>query len=249
MGKPNLTEAVKKQAKDAGFVIVGITTPTSLRGLPHGWVHTVQNLQTPEEVLPAVKSVVLLGYHAWDKSVNLAVDSSYLPNREQQQPNVPLERYQLYYEILKNKAWSLVHYLTKKGYESRLSLTIPLKTSAVRCGLGSQGKNTLLVNPTYGPRIRLIAVLSSAILEVDTPFTDDLCGVCEKCVNACPTKALAPYQIQITRCMTYAAEQPYAKDVPDDVRKLAKKLVLRPTANSYIECTTCIDVCPIGKPA
>jgi epoxyqueuosine reductase len=243
-----LTDEVKRQAKEAGFVMVGIATPAALRGLPHGWVHTVQDLRTPEEVLPTVKSVVLLGYYAWDKSVNIAVDSSYLPKREQQTPNVPLERYQMYYEILKNKAWSIVLYLTKKGYESQLSLSIPLKTSAVRCGLGCQGKNTLLVTPTYGPRIRLIAVLTSADLEVDEPFTDDLCGDCEKCVTACPTQALEPYQITITQCLTYAAEQPQAKDVPENVRKLETKLVKRPTSNSYIECTTCIDVCPIGKP-
>ncbi len=243
-----LTEDIKKQALDAGFVLVGIATPAMLRGLPHGWVHTVQNLRTPEEVLPTVKSVVLLAYYAWDKSVNIAVDSSYLPNREQQTPNVPEERYQLYYEILKNKAWSIVDYLTKQGYEACLSLSIPLKTSAIRGGLGSQGKNTLLVTPTYGPRIRLIAVLTTAELEVDEPFTDDLCGKCEKCITACPTKALEPYQITITRCLTYAAEQPNAQDVPEDVRKLDKKLVRRPTPNSYLECSTCIDVCPIGKP-
>ena len=242
-----LTSDLKTLATDVGFVTMGSATPEMLRGLPHGWVHTVQNLLTPEEVLPAVKSVLLLGYYAWDKSLNIAVDSTYLPNRESQTPEVPLERYQLYYEILKNKAWALVDYLTKKGCEARLSLSIPLKTSAVRCGLGSQGKNTLLITPKYGPRIRLIAVLTNAELDTDEPFTDDLCGDCEKCVKACPTKALEPYQITITRCLTYAAEQPHAKDVPGEVRQIEKKLTRRPTPNSYIECTICIDACPIGR--
>jgi hypothetical protein len=59
---------------------------------------------------------------------------------------------------------------------------------------------------------------------------------------------LEPYQIKITRCLTYAAEQPQAHDVPDDVRKIEKKLIRRPTANSYEECTICIAACPIGKP-
>jgi len=243
-----LTSDLKKLATDTGFVTMGIATPEMLRGLPHGWVHTVQNLLTPEEVLPTVKSVLLLGYYAWDKSLNIAVDSTYLPNREKQTPEVPLERYQLYYEILKNKAWALADYLTKQGYEARFSLSIPLKTSAVRCGLGSQGKNTLLITPDYGPRIRLIAILTNAQLDTNAPFTDDLCGDCEKCVKACPTKALEPYQITITRCLTYAAEQPHAQDVPDEVRQIEKKLTRRPTPNSYIECTICIDTCPIGKP-
>jgi epoxyqueuosine reductase len=244
----SLTADLKKLAMDAGFVTMGIATPEMLRGLPQGWVHTVQNLLTPEEVLPTVKSVMLLGYYAWDRSFNIAVDSTYLPNRERQTPDIPLERYQLYYELLKNKAWALVDYLTKQGYNARISLSLPLKTSAVRCGLGSQGKNTLLITPEYGPRIRLIAVLANVKLDKDEPFTDDLCGDCEKCVKACPTKALEPYQITITRCLTYAAEQPHAQDVSDEVRQIEKKLTRRPTPNSYIECSICIDACPIGRP-
>jgi len=243
-----LTDELKKQAMDAGFVTVGITTSEKLHDLPYGWVHTVQNLRKPEEVLPTVKTAVLLGYYAWDKSVNMAVDSTYLRDRDKQTPEVPLERYQLYYEILKNKAWTIVDYLTKQGHEARLTLSIPLKTAAVRCGLGSQGKNTLLINPTYGPRIRLIAIVTDAELNPDAPFSDDLCGDCEKCLKACPTKALEPYKIQITRCLTYAAEQPHAQDVPEDVRNLEKKLTRRPTPNSYIECTICIDACPLGRP-
>ena len=243
-----LTEDLKKQAMEAGFVSVGISTPNMLRGLPHGWVSTVCNLRSPEEELSTVKSVMLMSYYAWDKSFNLVVDSTYLRGRDMYAPKVPLESYQLYYEILKNKAWMIVDHLTKKGYESRLSLAIPLKTAAVRCGLGCQGKNTLLITPNHGPRIRLISVLTTAELDVDEPCKDDLCGECEKCIIACPTKALEPYKIKINRCLTYAAEKPHAQDVPDDVRKIEKRLIQRPTSNSYIECTTCIEVCPIGKP-
>ncbi len=243
-----LTEDLKKLAMDAGFVSVGIATPNMLRGLPHGWVSTVCDLRTAEEELSTVNSVMLMTYYAWDKSFNLAVDSIYLPSRDTHTPKVPLEHYQLYYEVLKNKAWTIVDHLTKQGYESRFSLAIPLKTAAVRCGLGCQGKNTLLITPHHGPRIRLISVLTTAKLDVNEAFKDDLCGECEKCINACPTQALEPYQIKINRCLTYAAETPHAQDVPDDVRKKEKKLVPRPTSNSYIECSTCIDVCPIGKP-
>jgi epoxyqueuosine reductase QueG len=243
-----LTKALKNQAVDAGFVSVGISTPDRLHGIPHGWVSTVINLRSPEEELSTVKSVILMSYYAWDKSFNLAVDSTYLQGRDTYTPKVPSERYQLYYEVLKNKAWRIVDYLTKKGYDSRFSLAIPLKTTAVRCGLGCQGKNTLLITPNYGPRIRLISVLTTAELDIDEPYKTDLCGECEKCIKACPTKALEPYKIKINRCLTYAAENLHSQDVPDDVRKMEKRLVQRPTPNSYVECSTCIDVCPIGKP-
>ena len=218
-----------------------------LRDLPHGWIGNVINLRSPEEELENANSVILLGYYTWDRSFNLAVDSTYLRQRKDYAPKVPLERYQLYYEVLKNKAGTIVDYIRKKGYEARLSLTIPLKTSAVKCGLGNQGKNTLLITPNYGPRIRLIAILTTAELNIDQPFKDNLCGDCEKCIIACPTKALEPYKIKINRCLTYAAEQPKAKDVPDEVRKIEQKLTMRPTTNSYVECTICLEACPIGR--
>lgn len=243
-----LTHNLKQKAVEAGFVSTGVASPDMLSGLPHGWVDTICNLRSPEEELPGVKSVILMSIYAWDKSFNLQVDSSYFPCREKQMPKVPQENYQLYYEILRNKAWKIVDHLRTQGFESRLSLSIPLKTAAVRCGLGCQGKSTLLVTPTHGPRVRLISVLTTAELDVDEPYKEDLCGDCERCVAACPTKALEPYNIKINRCMTYAAEKPGASDVPEGVRKLEKSLIQRPTPHSYMECTTCIEACPIGKP-
>jgi len=100
----NLTKEIKKQAIKAGFACVGITSPEMLRGLPHGWIGNVINLRSPEEELEKVNSVILLGYFAWDKSFNLAVDSTYLKHRNDCTPKVPLERYQLYYEVLKKQS-------------------------------------------------------------------------------------------------------------------------------------------------
>lgn len=129
------------------------------------------------------------------------------------------------------------------------SFDIPLKAAAVKCGLGYQGKSTLLVTPHHGPRVGLISVLTTAELDIDEPYKEDFYGNCEKCILACPTKALEPYGLKMNRCMTYSAESPNSSDVVEDVRELERKLVAKPTQNSYIECTTCIDVCPIGKPS
>jgi epoxyqueuosine reductase len=241
--KVGLTEDLRKKALEIGFVYVGITRPDVLHGLPHGKVWNLYELHSPEEILPNVKSVILLGYYVWDRAFNIQVDSLASPSKESGRP----ENYQLYYEVLKNKAWTIVDYLNKKGFESKWTLSIPLKTSAVKCGLGCQGKNTLLITPEYGPRVRLIAVLTTAELDVDEPFKEDFCRDCQKCVDACPTKALKPYNIAINRCMTYSAENAAAKDVSEDVKALEKKLVPRPSAHSYIECTICMDACPIGK--
>jgi len=243
------TEDLKKKAIEVGFATVGVSNPDMLSGLPHGKVWNVYTLSNPEEELPNVKSVILMGYYVWDKAFNIQVDSARLRDVgiHSDIQRQAVESYQLYYEVMKNKAWIMTDYLTKRGFESIQSLSIPLKTSAVKCGLGCQGKNTLLITPNYGPRVRLISVLTNAELDVDEPFKEDLCQSCQKCVIACPTKALEPYRLKINRCMTYSAENSSASDVDQDVKELEQKLVPTPTPCSYIECTICIEACPIGR--
>jgi epoxyqueuosine reductase len=243
----SLTEEVRQKAKEAGFVLIGIVKPDMLCDLPYGWVLAVTNLQPAEELLPNVKSVVLLGLQVQNRALNLTVSDPKWKGYGMHSPNEQFEDYQFYYEVLRNKAWQVVSLLVKKGFDAAFSFKLPLKTSAVKCGLGWQGKNTLLITPNFGPRVRLIAVLTNAVLDPDKPFAKNLCANCQKCVDACPTKALKPYKINIQRCLTYAAESPCTSDVPEDVRTLEKKLITKPVPNSYIECTTCIDACPIGK--
>ena len=243
----SLTQDVKQKAIDVGFVSVGISNPSILRDLPYGWVGKVTNLRPPEQILPTVKSVILMAFNAWDRIFSLAVDS---PNWRGYGMHAPDEEFESYFfgcEIMKNKAGVIIDYLRKNGFDSLHSFGIPLKTAAVKCGLGCQGKNTLLITPSFGPRVKLISVLTTAQLDIDESYQENLCGKCEKCVIACPTRALEPYRLEINRCMTYSAESPHSKDVPTDVRNLERKLVQRPTPNSYIECTTCVEVCPIGK--
>jgi hypothetical protein len=47
--------------------------------------------------------------------------------------------------------------------------------------------------------------------------------------------------------MVYSSENPRSTDVAEETRELEKRLVKRPTPNSFIDCTTCLEVCPIGK--
>lgn len=242
-----LTQDVKKEAKEAGFAVVGISRPSKLRDLPYGKIDYVGVLKTPEEELPGVKSVIIMGIYAWDTAFNIVANSSVLHFDERRKPKVPLESYQLYYQIVKAKAWKVADYLVKKGFDSTVSVAIPLKTAAVKCGLGGQGKNTLLVTPTFGPRVRLVSVLTTAELDIDEPYDEDLCKKCARCILACPAKAIEPYKLKVNRCMVYSSENPRSKEVPEETRKLDKKLTKRPTPNSFIECSTCLEACPIGK--
>ncbi|MCS5696843.1 4Fe-4S double cluster binding domain-containing protein [Desulfofundulus thermocisternus] len=77
-------------------------------------------------------------------------------------------------------------------FVARLYPLFPHKTAATCAGLGWIGKNGLLVNETYGPRLSWATVLTNAPLEVcTTPYVSGRCGKCRRCVEACPAGAIA----------------------------------------------------------
>jgi epoxyqueuosine reductase len=242
----NLTQEIKEMALQNGFNAVGITNPSRLEDLPYGWVGDITELRRPEAVLPQVKSVIILGLHTWDRAFFLQIDSpkwkGYRFHYEEE-----IEGYYISYAISKNKAWPIVTLLRQKGYKATITTAIPMKTAAVKAGLGCQGKCTLLVNPETGPRLGLMGILTSAELENSEPYTADLCYECDLCIKACPTNALTPYKIEINRCLAYASENPGLTSIPSDVRDIEEKVIVRPTSNSYVECSICMHACPIGK--
>ncbi|MHA2141352.1 MAG: 4Fe-4S double cluster binding domain-containing protein [Candidatus Thorarchaeota archaeon] len=242
-----LTESLKELALGSGFADVGITSPENVKDLFYGWVGKIRKLKSPKEALESVRSVIVMTQRIWDDSFNLSVYPEDWQGYGMHSDDEHFETYYLGYEVMRKKAQFIVDYLRGRGFEALISFEIPCKTTAVRCGLGAQGKSTLLVTADYGPRVMLVAVLTSAELNVDKPFEEDLCKDCEKCIKACPTKALQPYNLTIQRCMTYSAESPRSPDVPADVRELERKLVRRPTKNSFIDCSICLNVCPIGR--
>jgi epoxyqueuosine reductase QueG len=56
-------------------------------------------------------------------------------------------------------------------------------------GLGWIGRNNLLVNPTYGARVRYATVVTNLALPCDKPV-DEECGACGRCKVACPGGAI-----------------------------------------------------------
>jgi len=77
---------------------------------------------------------------------------------------------------------------------------LSLKHSAQLAGLGSMGKNTLLVNDKYGNRLWLGGVISNAVLEEDA-LTRSYCPPnCTICLDTCPQHALDGTTIDQKKC-------------------------------------------------
>jgi epoxyqueuosine reductase len=237
--------SIIEYAHNLGITKIGFTSVDRLSNLPTGKVLDVTEHRNIFEVFPKTKSVIICAYKIWDPIFNIVVMGPSWKRKD-----IPLEEqgsefYQLYTQVLDGKAWALANHLLRSGYDSTVSRKISLKPIAKITGLGSTGKNTLILNPEYGPFVRFTAILTEAEFEPDTPHLENLCGECTRCIDACPSKALQPYKIDIRRCLTYAAEKPFLDMIGDDIRELEKKVISKPTLNSFCECTICQDVCPI----
>jgi epoxyqueuosine reductase len=75
---------------------------------------------------------------------------------------------------------------------------------AQQAGLGWIGKNTCLIHPRYGSFFFLAEIFLDTELEHDTPFSEDRCGNCTRCIEACPTGCIMPDRtIDASRCISY----------------------------------------------
>ena len=112
------------------------------------------------------------------------------------------------------------------------------KAWAQSCGIGWQGKNTLIINPSMGSFVFIGIILTSVEIEPDKKKADH-CGSCTRCMDACPTGAIdRPYQLNIRRCISYGTLVKNA-EMPAEVRaKLDGKI---------FGCDICQDVCPYNR--
>jgi epoxyqueuosine reductase len=103
---------------------------------------------------------------------------------------------------------------------------LSLKHSAHLAGLGILGKNTLLINKTYGNMIWLGAVLVSVELTGDTLDTTEGCPTrCTLCLEQCPQHAL---------------------DGKTIAQKLCRERSIRctPGGGWVLSCNICRKICP-----
>jgi epoxyqueuosine reductase len=112
---------------------------------------------------------------------------------------------------------------------------------AARAGLGFIGKHTLLIHPTRGSYVLLGGIattLTLAPLDGTGRHTGDLgCGSCTRCIDACPTRAISPYSVDASRCISY---------LTIERRPAIPAAMHESIGDMLLGCDICQEVCPFN---
>ena len=211
----------------------------------------------PMAVLPDVKSLIVVGMSYGTVNPTAAQPSMLLPDGFGLVAEYA--RGHDYHDVMRAKLRQLAksHCTLFPHAKTRIAVdTAPLleREFAVRVGLGRPGKNTMLINRQHGSRFFLGVLLSTAELHetvcdttmplpvtFDSPEQHSFCGTCQRCVNACPTGALAtPYRLNAHKCINYWSIEHPGNDIPGEI---ADKF-----GNRLFGCDICQNVCPFNKP-
>lgn len=147
-----------------------------------------------------------------------------------------------YHHILRRRLQKLEDFITERVPEARMRSMVDTgelsdRAVAERAGIGWSGKNCSIITPEFGSYVYLGEMISNLPFEPDEPI-EDLCGSCNKCVDACPTGALVQGgQLDATRCLAFLTQ---TKDfLPDKARGQI--------GNNLYGYDTCQLVCPYNK--
>ena len=144
-----------------------------------------------------------------------------------------------------NTANALAQFITNLGYEAVASmndtgLNIPM---AIQAGLGEYGRHGLLITPEFGPNVRIAKVFTDLPMKADAPKSfgvKEFCGICRKCSNSCPVKAIPSDEPQSTPPNFSSLSS--IKKWTVNAEKCFKFWVGMNT-----DCAICIRVCPYNK--
>ena len=117
-----------------------------------------------------------------------------------------------------------------------------LKDAAALAGLGTIGKNNLLITPNFGPRVRLCALLVDVELEPTGPIDFTPCEGCDMpCRSICPQHAFAGGSYAKAFC----SEQ-MKKDEASNI--IFEKSASASTSGVRVKyCRACELACPVGR--
>ena len=184
-----------------------------------------------ESLLKGAKSVLTVGFN-------------YLSEEQKQKTKFKIGKFgqgEDYHKVIFNKLKKIGKWINNEIPDCKWKIcvdTSPLleKAWAEEAGLGWIGKNGNLINKEYGSWLTLGFIILTKDLTPDES-SQPLCGICEKCIDKCPTNAITePFVINSYLCIAYHTIENRNETFPEHIEK---------NLNGWIAgCDICQDVCP-----
>lgn len=242
------TQFVKQEARRLGFDFCGISAAAFLEEeAPRLEAWLKQNRQgqmkymenyfdkrlDPRLLVDGAKSVISLLYN-------------YYPSQQQSAHAPKISKYAYgkdYHEVIKDKLHEFLFSLREKignisGRAFVDSAPVMDKAWAKKSGLGWIGKHSNLINKQQGSFFFIAELIVDLELEYDGPIKD-YCGTCTRCIDACPTSAIAePFVVDGSKCISYLTIE-LKENIPAE---FSDKM-----DNWAFGCDVCQDVCPWNR--
>jgi epoxyqueuosine reductase len=244
------TTALKIRAEELGFFLCRVAEATYLddearrledwlnRGY-HGKMNYMANYfdlrVDPRKLVPGARSVICMAFNYHNPD---------LPKDE----DVPrLSQYAYgedYHKVLRKRLKQLLQWIrdTYGEVAGRVfvdSAPVMERDWAAKAGIGWMGKHTLVIHPRAGSYFFLAEIILDLAFEPDPPLKD-YCGTCRRCIEACPTEAIAPqgYLLDASRCIAY---------LTIELREAIPAGFADKMENWMFGCDICQDVCPWNR--
>jgi len=245
--KTILTKQIKEKALSLGFNAVGITNPkikekeykALVSYLEQEYQGTMSYLADSKETRKEVKNIFPEA-----KSI-LIVLSSYFPQKNDNDSKYKISYYTYgndYHYIIKKRLGDLLSFIKNldnsvDGISFCDTSAVFEKAYAVDAGLGWIGKNSLLINKESGSFVFIGGLILNIDLEADKENIKTCPANCNRCIDACPTKAIIkPYVLNASKCISYLT-----------IEKKDDKLSCDTKCSYIAGCDICQKVCPYNQ--
>ena len=248
--KNTLALSIKNKALEIGFYACGISQAVHLEAdaerlrkwLEKGY-HAEMNYMAnhfekrtdPRNLLDNAKSVI-----------------SVLLNYAPKKPIPEIDNYKLssyaygkdYHFVIKRKLKQLISFIRDEAGEMNArafvdSAPVLDRAWAARSGLGWIGKNTMLITKERGSFFFIGEIITDLELEYDNRSVANYCGGCTRCVDACPTGALKPYELDANKCISNLTIEFKGDEIPIEFKGKFDDWIFG--------CDICQQVCPWNR--
>jgi epoxyqueuosine reductase len=189
----------------------------------------------PQNIWPWAKNVIVLGIPLFAPMVSTTPSMVYQ------------ELYDTSNRVLDDIAYHLSNFiLSKLGYKAMFfprdcyySIEVLVENpnaafshvmAGYYAGMGSIGDSHNLITKEFGPRLRLVSILTDAPIPADEMMEKDLCIHCKKCLKNCPSN-----------CLKESGAKAFEMD-----KVACTEYHVKIKNENHWPCGVCVSVCPVG---